>query len=68
MATKKYRNGGDTPLPTTTTKDFSPYDLNKDGKVSTSEQQLANAKAKAKGKKSIYSGAGTGNYSGTGGS
>ena len=65
---KTYRNGGDTPVPQTKDSDFSPYDLNKDGKVSASEKQLANAKRKAKVKKPAFPGAGTGNYSGTGGS
>jgi len=36
--------------------------------VSASEKQLANAKRKAKVKKPAFPGAGTGNYSGTGGS
>tara|TARA_R100000734_G_scaffold17056_1_gene13237 strand:+ start:251 stop:451 length:201 start_codon:yes stop_codon:yes gene_type:complete len=63
---KTIRNGGDTPLPATKSSDFSPYDLNKDGKLSTSEKQRANAKMKAKAKKEVFKGVGTGNYSGTG--
>jgi Ca2+-binding EF-hand superfamily protein len=65
MANKKYRNGGDTPVPETKDSDFSPYDLNKDGVVSKSEMQRANAKSKSKSLKAVYPGRGTGPYSGT---
>jgi Ca2+-binding EF-hand superfamily protein len=53
------------PLAETKDSDFSPYDLNKDGKVSRSEMQRANAKNKAKSLKEAFPNIGTGPYSGT---
>jgi Ca2+-binding EF-hand superfamily protein len=52
------------PLAETKDSDFSPYDLNKDGEVSRSEMQRANAKSKSKLRKEVFPNIGTGPYSG----